>query len=708
MRRAVSTFTLVLIVVSTFVPARSYTLQYRDSSGTVPIRWPGPSITIAFSTSLQSPQPNIKAGSDVVGAAHRALQHWASVANIHFVETSSSALAISPQNAGDDISLITVAAENASVFGSSEAPARTRVFFDSAGAITEADIALNPSQPFSSDGAAGTYDLEATLTHEVGHLLGLEHSAVLGATMQPRQSKNGAYSLPALTGRTLAEDDCAGARALYGSSTITGSIAGKLMADAVNGELSTVVFGAHVFAENIATGKVVAGNITLSTGEYRIDGLSPGAYRVVLQSLSGPVAASDINGAGGSYSGLTATKPLFRTTEFSNSLSKKVAVAASATTPVNLLLFSTPPPALVPQVIGLNGELSTTALPLEAGQTYTIYVGGAGVDNVPGTSIRVSSPFVEVDPASLALQQFGTSYPVISFNVSVAANAPFGDYSIRLQANSGEVAYLAGAVTIDPGVNSSAYTNPADDAQFFVRQNYADLLGRKPDAGGLFFRTNEIAQCGSDASCISQRRIEVSAELFMEPEFQNTGAFVYRLYKSALGRRPLFAEFTADRARIVGLSNFEAGEEAFVQAFVERPDFRLKYPRGMTGLQFSNALLASLQQSTGLDLSSERSALIAMYDGSDSGRTAILRRLADDQTFARAEYNRSFVLMQYFGYLRRDPDQAGFDSWLKLLEHKQPNDPAAYRSMICAFVTSDEYQSRFGILPTRTNAECGQ
>ena len=133
----------------------------------------------------------------------------------------------------------------------------------------------------------------------------------------------------------------------------------------------------------------------------------------------------------------------------------------------------------------------------------------------------------------------------------------------------------------------------------------------------------------------------------------------------------------------------------------------MKYPSGMTALQFSNALLASLQQSAGVDLSSERDALIAMYDGSDSSRATILRRLADDQTFARAEYNRAFILMEYFGYLRRDPDQAGFNSWLKVLEHKLPNDPGAYRSMICAFVTSNEYQSRFGILVTRTNTECG-
>ena len=706
MRRAVSLFTLGLVLLGTFVPARSYTLQYRDSSNTVPIRWNSNSITVALSTSLQSPPSNIKAGSDVMGAARRALQHWTRVGRIKFFETSSSAQMISPSNAGDGVSLITVAADNSTVFGNSEAPGRTRAFFGSTGAITEADIALNPSQQFSTDGTFGTYDLEATLTHEIGHLLGLEHSAVVGATMQPRQSKNGVYSSPALTGRTLAEDDRAGARALYGSRQDTGSIVGRLTAQGSNGELGTLVYGAHVFAENIATGKVVAGNITLSTGEYRIDGLLPGAYRLILQSLGGPIAAADITGAAGSYPGLTTTRPLFRTVEFSNSYLKEVKVAPGATNSGNMLLQSDPPPALVPQMAGLNNELSTTALPLQAGKSYTIFVGGTGVDQVPGTSISISSPFVKVDPASLSRQQFDTSYPVISFNVTVAANAPFGDYSIRMQANSGEVAYLAGALTIDPGVNSSAAANPAEDAQFFVRQHYSDFLGREPDAGGLAYWTGEIAQCGTDASCISRRRVEVSTAFLSESEFQNTGSFVYRLYRSAFGRRPTLAEFGSDRARVIGGLDLESNKEAFIRTVLERPQFQQKYPATMTAEEFSDALLATVQGSAGLDLSAQRSELIAMYDGSDHGRAAILRRLVEDPKFVRAEYNGAFVLMQYFGYLRRDPDQGGYDFWMNVLGQKLPNAQGKYRSMVCAFITSSEYQNRFGMLATRTNAEC--
>ncbi len=81
-----------------------------------------------------------------------------------------------------------------------------------------------------------------------------------------------------------------------------------------------------------------------------------------------------------------------------------------------------------------------------------IYLGGEGVDQVPGTSIIVNSPFFTVDPATLVREQLSTPFPVISVEVQVAPNAPFGDYTIRLQSNSGEIAFVPGAITIDPAV----------------------------------------------------------------------------------------------------------------------------------------------------------------------------------------------------------------------------------------------------------------
>src|ERR1044072_1513879 len=289
--RKLSAILALIAFLGAQAPLRAYTLQYRDASGLVARRWLTQPIIISLSTSLASPPPNIKAGSDVIGAARRALRHWSSVSNVQFFETSSTAQTISPANAGDHVNLITVAADNAAAFNSDN-PGRTRVFSDG-NAIAEADIALNPNVPFSSDGTFGTYDLESTFTHEIGHLIGLEHSAIIGATMQPRQATNGTFGLPAFTQRSLSYDDIAGARALYGSRAGTGSLFGRLVTNSFGGQ-SQPVFGAHVFAEEISTGRVIAGSITLHSGDYRIDGLLAGAYRVIGQGLDGPIETHEI------------------------------------------------------------------------------------------------------------------------------------------------------------------------------------------------------------------------------------------------------------------------------------------------------------------------------------------------------------------------------------------------------------------------------
>jgi len=449
-RKGLSVIVALFALVSAQAPVRAYTLQYRDSSGIGARRWLARPIIVAFSSSLSSPPAKIKTGSDVIGAARRALESWARASDIQFLETRSTAQTVSAPNAGDRINLITVSADNAALFGSSESPGRTRVFSDSGGAIVEADIALNPNEFFSTDGTPGTYDLESTFAHEVGHLLGLEHSAVISATMQPRQAQNGLYGLPAFTQRTLSEDDVAGARALYGSQAGMGSISGKLIATAVAGS-SKPIFGGHVFAEDALTGRLIAGSVTLSSGEYRIASLEPGRYRLVGQSLDGPVAAADIAGAGGSYAGLLDTIPPFRSVlRAGASPSRSLAVTSDAVTSVGFFVSSNPAPSVKPRLIGMNGELSTTVLPLEAGRSFTIYIAGEGLDQIPASGISVTSPFITVNQSTVTEEQFDTPYPVISFEITIDPYTPPGDYTIRLQSSDGEYVYLAGALTIEP------------------------------------------------------------------------------------------------------------------------------------------------------------------------------------------------------------------------------------------------------------------
>jgi hypothetical protein len=200
----------------------------------------------------------------------------------------------------------------------------------------------------------------------------------------------------------------------------------------------------------------------------------------------------------------------------------------------------------------------------------------------------------------------------------------------------------------------------------------------------------------------------VADAFFFEAEFQQTGAFIYRIYKAGLGARPTYAQFMSDRGRVVPGPTLEQTKSAFALAFVQRDAFLSLYPRSLTADGFVDALLASINQNSGVNLSAQRSSLLGLYDGTDNGRAAILRQIADAQVFIDGEYNNSFVLMEYFGYLRRDPDQGGYDFWLGQVNKFPLRNVSIQHAMACSFITSAEYQTRFSPIVTHTNRECPQ
>ena len=432
----------VSIQPSSFEPAAAQDLQ---------IKWTTKTIKIALSSSLtRRPAVNMSAGTDVLGAVERALDSWATVANVKFVVSHSKIQSISSATQPDGINLITIAptAENLAIFGDSNNAARTRVFYDrETGEITEADIVINPFPysdqgeliQFSTDGTTGTFDLESTVAHEIGHLLGLNHSAVVGATMNPSQGLNGTYGLPAQTQRTLSDVDLVAARHLYGPCENLTSVKGRIL-NSVQGSLVTAA-GAHVWIEDFSNGHVIGSTLTNSRGEFNIGCVPEGDYRALVEytdlSLLEPFGR-DKQGAG---------KRQFRSTEISGSFR----VDARRTSTINYVLV--PPQnsarALHPRFFGTNGDLSTVPVAATAGSKLTIYIEGPGVDQVPGNGFVASTPFITIDAASLTLQQPRDSSPVVSFDLIVAPNVPPGDYSIRLQSNSGELAYLVGAITVE-------------------------------------------------------------------------------------------------------------------------------------------------------------------------------------------------------------------------------------------------------------------
>jgi hypothetical protein len=277
------------------------------------------------------------------------------------------------------------------------------------------------------------------------------------------------------------------------------------------------------------------------------------------------------------------------------------------------------------------------------------------------------------------------------------------------------------AVAIFDNDLSPPTTNPLDDsdARFFVRQHYLDFLNREPDSAGLAFWTDQITSCGTDAACREVKRINVSAAFFLSIEFQETGYLVYRMYKAAysnLLNAPVpvrYGEFLPDTQQIalgivVGVGDWptllENNKQAFALNFVSRPRFMSAYPTSLTPDQFVNALYANAGVTPS---ASERTSVIgefgtALNTANTSARGRALRRVAENEALRQQELNRAFVLMEYFGYLRRNPydspepslDYAGYNFWLTKLN--QFNGNYINAEMVKAFILSGEYRHRFG------------
>jgi len=257
-------------------------------------------------------------------------------------------------------------------------------------------------------------------------------------------------------------------------------------------------------------------------------------------------------------------------------------------------------------------------------------------------------------------------------------------------------------VTIEDNDFVAPFYNPINEPYFFVKRHYLDLLNRLPDEGGLNYWAYEILKCAGDEACIQDRRTRVSAAFFIELEFQQTGYVVYRLYKGAFGQNPSYERFMRDRGQLVAGPQLQATTNQFADRFVARPEFLQEYPANMTPSDFVNRLFDMARL---VSHDTEREQEIEAMTNSGKTRAQVLLDLIDIQEFSQREFNGAFVLMQYFGYLRRDPDQGGYDYWLNVLNNKEPDN---YRGMVCAFITSREYQERTSSVLKTSNRNCGQ
>jgi hypothetical protein len=303
-------------------------------------------------------------------------------------------------------------------------------------------------------------------------------------------------------------------------------------------------------------------------------------------------------------------------------------------------------------------------------------------------------------------------------------------FTLNLSAAGGSNVTLGSPATITITINDnetgSNGTNQIDTSSFFVREHYIDFLNREPDASGLNFWTNNINNCTPQPSCTDVQRINTSAAFFLSIEFQDTGYLVYRIYKAAYGDAsgtstfggthtisvPVIRlnEFLPDTQRIgqgvvVGQGNWQQqiddNKTAFAEEFVKRPRFLTDYPLTLTPTEFVDKLNSRAATAGVMPLSTaQHDQLVSDLSAGIKTRAQVLRAVAENQTLASAEKNRAFVLMQFFGYLRRNPDDpqdtnyTGYDFWLGKLNQFNGNFENA--EMVKAFINSTEYRQRFG------------
>ncbi|MET0624570.1 MAG: NF038122 family metalloprotease [Pyrinomonadaceae bacterium] len=504
-----------------------------------------------------------------------------------------------------------------------------------------------------------------------------------------------------------------------------GGAVGALVSDGQSDDASGLSGGASRVTFNVTTGTVYRINVDGWNGEYgnyQLNWSASGTTPATSYSISGRVQDMAGNGVAGAVVAIDGPNlvnsfpHLPVTTDAGGNFQFSLLTPGGnyIVRPDDPRYTFNPPTTTFNNISANHTGLTIVATGAIVSVTGRILEGTAGLQNV----------FVGLYNSGGALiQQTSTgadgrwSFLAVGVNQSYSTRFVRSGYAF----NPPGLAFPVGLSPVNTGDVLAVKGNPIDESQFFVRQHYLDFLGREPDASGLAFWTHEIEQCALDLDCRQVKRINVSAAFFLSIEFQNTGYLVERMYKAAYGDRtevstglvvPIVTrqEFMQDTPLIsqnvvVNEGNWqaqlEANKAAYALAFVQRERFTTAFPATLS----PEAFVVGLNANTGGVLSQAQVAALAAEltaNNTAAGRAAVLRKVAESAELDAREKNRAYVLMQYFGYLRRNPSDAperdlnyaGWNFWLGKLD--EFGGDAVRAEMIKAFLDSSEYRNRFG------------
>ena len=372
--------------------------------------WPDPS---AVSVAIQASGSDDIHDDSHVPAIGSAVDQWNAAGGTRFRMVNSGVTSRTDWES-DGIHLVTFDENNASGFfsGGSGTVALTPVSFMESGRIVDADVIFNGKDfRFTTSGQAGRFDVQDVAAHELGHVAGLDHTGVCGATMYPYVDST------VILHRSLSLDETSALAGIY-PSTARGAISGRIRRSTDG----SGVAGAHVSVRD-AAGRLAAAGLADASGDFLVRGLSPGAYTVVARPLDQPVSAANLGG------GQTVA------TDFEAAVIGSVTLEGTETTSVGTVDVAGD------VTVRLGRKSDRFPLRVIAGRTTSLAVGGVGL--VGGSVLTASDPSVAVS----GVQWFGSS---VAAQVTVPADAPPGHLDLTVRTPTGERDILIGGLEVTP------------------------------------------------------------------------------------------------------------------------------------------------------------------------------------------------------------------------------------------------------------------
>jgi hypothetical protein len=454
-----TTVFLLAIVAFAAVSLRAY-VPLRWAPNGVRAAWAPVRFPLAFylNQATAAGTPNLATGSNAPAAVRAALTAWQSVqtAEIRFAD-----LRLTPVDSAQDddgMNLITGAdtAINREILGGDNgAIALTRLIFNAnTGEITESDIILNPAYRFSTNLAFGTYDLQAIITHELGHALGCDHAAAQNDTMFPATAPGEFFQ------RYLSADAIAFAGITYPNPVRVGSmgtISGRISSGGIG------IFGASITAMNLDRNLIYTA-LSEPNGSYTINGPPAGRYAVYAEPLDGPATPDQLvmQGTGAYYSGLNTTfRTVFAQEQWlgTEGVPRTVIVnfdsKGLATLNIDRMGRGDPSTGF--------GYLSAGAVAVTPGELLSLWIGGRDTWKVAGVGdVQILGTGLVLDPSRgiKILKNISGVEVGISALLQVAPDAAPGARTVVLKVGDQQVASTGGIVVVPRTIPSTTLYYP--------------------------------------------------------------------------------------------------------------------------------------------------------------------------------------------------------------------------------------------------------